>query len=71
MVRPRGGPMVFSEDEAQIIMDDAASLKMEGADGLVFGALNMDGTVNQKLSKQLIQVIFFQQSGIQFMKVTL
>ncbi|KAK8399041.1 hypothetical protein O3P69_004256 [Scylla paramamosain] len=55
MVRPRGGPMVYSEGEAQIIMDDAASLKKGGADGLVFGALNMDGTLNQDLSKQFIQ----------------
>lgn len=55
MVRPCAGPMVYSEGEAQIIMDDAASLKKAGADGLVFGALNMDGTVNQDLSKQFIQ----------------
>ncbi|XP_045131833.1 copper homeostasis protein CutC-like isoform X3 [Portunus trituberculatus] len=56
MVRPRGGPMVYSKGEAQIIMDDAASLKKGGADGLVFGALNIAGTIHQDLSKQFIQV---------------
>ncbi|KAG0725422.1 Copper homeostasis protein cutC [Chionoecetes opilio] len=56
MVRPRRGPMVYSEGEAQIMMDDAAALKREGADGLVFGALNMNGTVNQNLSRQFMQV---------------
>ena len=49
--------MVYSKGEAQIIMDDATSLKKAGADGLVFGALNMDGTINQDLSKQFIQVM--------------
>ncbi|XP_050718790.1 copper homeostasis protein cutC homolog [Eriocheir sinensis] len=55
MVRPRGGPMVFSEDEAEIILNDAAALRMAGADGLVFGALNMDGNLDQNLNKQFIQ----------------
>lgn len=48
--------MVFSEDEAEIILDDAAALRMAGADGLVFGALNMDGNLDQNLNKQFIQV---------------
>lgn len=48
--------MVFSEDEAEIILKDAAALSDAGADGLVFGALNMDGTIDQNLNKQFIQV---------------
>lgn len=58
MVRPRRGPMIFSEDEAQVILDDAAALRMAGADGLVFGALNMDGTLDQTLNKRFMQVSF-------------
>lgn len=48
--------MVFSEDEAEIILNDAAALRMAGADGLVFGALNMDGNLDQNLNKQFILV---------------
>ncbi|XP_045601860.1 copper homeostasis protein cutC homolog [Procambarus clarkii] len=52
MVRPRAGPMVYSEGEVEIILSDAEMLKKLGADGLVFGALNTDGTIDKKLCKQ-------------------
>ncbi|KAK7080703.1 hypothetical protein SK128_019408 [Halocaridina rubra] len=51
MIRPRGGPMVYSKEEEEIIMRDIDSLKMAGADGLVFGALNEDGTINEQLCR--------------------
>lgn len=47
---------MFSEDEAQIILDDAAVLKMGGADGLVFGALNTDGKIDLNLNKRFLEV---------------
>lgn len=56
MVRPRGGPMVYSEGEAQIILSDGEALKKAGADGLVFGALNTDGTIDVALCKRFRQV---------------
>lgn len=48
--------MVFSEEEVQIILDDAEALRMGGADGLVFGALNMNGTLDLNLNKRFLQV---------------
>lgn len=57
MVRPRGGPMVYSEGEANIILSDAQTLKEAGADGLVFGALNHDGSVDTALCKCFRQVM--------------
>lgn len=51
MVRPRGGPMSYSPEEIEVIISDAEALKKAGADGLVFGALNTDGTINVELCK--------------------
>ncbi|KAG7158753.1 copper homeostasis protein cutC homolog [Homarus americanus] len=56
IVRPRAGPMVYSEGEAEIILHDAATLKKAGADGLVFGALTVNGTIDRKLCKSFREV---------------
>ncbi|XP_071550740.1 copper homeostasis protein cutC homolog isoform X2 [Panulirus ornatus] len=52
MIRPRGGPMVYSDGEAEVILNDAETLKTAGADGLVFGALDTNGTIDKKLCKR-------------------
>lgn len=52
IVRPRAGPMVYSEGEVEVILKDAEILKNTGADGFVFGALNADGLIDKKLCKQ-------------------
>ncbi|XP_042865126.1 copper homeostasis protein CutC-like isoform X1 [Penaeus japonicus] len=51
MVRPRPGPMVFSREESEVIFQDAHTLKKAGADGLVFGALTRQGTIDYDLCK--------------------
>ncbi|KAK3883172.1 hypothetical protein Pcinc_012503 [Petrolisthes cinctipes] len=51
MVRPRGGPMVYSEEEREIILHDAQTLIKAGADGLVFGALTSCNTIDINLCK--------------------
>ncbi|MCL4126496.1 UNVERIFIED_CONTAM: hypothetical protein GTU68_023379 [Idotea baltica] len=56
MVRPRGGPMTYSEKEKEVLLFEAKDLKEAGADGLVFGALTEEGNVDQQLCKEFIKV---------------
>lgn len=39
MIRPRGGDFLYSPDEFAVMKQDIASLKLAGADGMVFGIL--------------------------------
>ena len=56
MVRPREGGFCYSENEYNTIKEDAKILLENGADGLVFGFLNSDGTVNIQRTKELIDI---------------
>ena len=56
MVRPRGGPMIFSEIERLIILGEVKDLIESGADGLVFGALTSDGTIDEDLCRSFRKV---------------
>ena len=44
-VRPREGGFCYTDAEFQVCREDAAVLLENGADGLVFGFLHADGTV--------------------------
>ena len=46
MVRPRSGGFAFSEGEFAAMLIDAQELITAGADGLVFGISNSDGTLD-------------------------
>ena len=48
MIRPRGGDFLYSEDEFEIMKEDIRCAKDIGADGVVFGILNADGTIDQE-----------------------
>ncbi|XP_076037384.1 copper homeostasis protein cutC homolog isoform X2 [Oratosquilla oratoria] len=56
MVRPRGGPMVYSEAEKEVILRDATVLRDAGADGLVFGALTAESRIDKELASRFIKV---------------
>lgn len=47
IIRPRGGDFLYDEDEIQQMIDDIKVAKDLGADGLVFGCLLPDGTVDK------------------------
>ncbi|KAG2487021.1 hypothetical protein HYH03_014391 [Edaphochlamys debaryana] len=53
MVRPRGGDFLFSEEEQQVMLEDIRQAKALGADGVVFGALRADGTVDASATERL------------------
>ena len=54
MIRPRGGDFCYSDLEFETMREDIRLFKEAGADGVVFGILNPDGTIDTKRSKELI-----------------
>ena len=57
MVRPRGGDFYYSENEFQTMLKDARNLLDNGADGIVFGFLNEDKTIDLKRSQEMVDLI--------------
>ena len=56
MVRPRAGGFCYTETEMEVAREDARALLQHGADGLVFGFLNSDGTVNADRTKEFVEL---------------
>ena len=54
MIRPRQGGFCYNEPEYRTALSDAEQLLEHGADGLVFGFLNADGTLDEARCKQLV-----------------
>lgn len=46
MVRPRAGDFVYSDEEFEMMLDEVDLFRREGADGVVFGMLDPDGTID-------------------------
>ena len=55
IIRPRGGDFLYSEDEIQEMIEDIRTAKSLGADGLVFGCLRPDGSVDMEVMKRLME----------------
>ncbi|GAB3730903.1 copper homeostasis protein CutC [Spirosoma lituiforme] len=56
MIRPRGGDFLYFETEFVVMKADIQLAKALGADGLVFGLLNPDGSVDEERTKQLVDL---------------
>ena len=56
MVRPRAGGFCYTDIEYQTMKADARALLANGSDGLVFGFLHEDGTVNEERTKEFIRL---------------
>ncbi len=56
MVRPRGGDFCYSADEFSVMQRDILIAKQLGANGVVFGVLNVDGNVDKDRMRQLIDL---------------
>lgn len=56
MIRPRGGDFVYTGDEFQQMKNEILAIKELGVDGLVFGILNADNTVNTAQNKELVDL---------------
>ena len=66
MVRPRTAGFVYSEAEFHLMKHDAASLLEHGADGIVFGFLNPDRTVDELRTKEMTDLIHGHQKTAVF-----
>jgi copper homeostasis protein len=54
LVRPRGGDFLYSDLELEVMLRDVEWAKRLGADGVVIGALRVDGTVDAERTGQML-----------------
>ena len=62
MVRPRGGGFCYSEAEFATMERDAEAMLANGADGIVFGILREDGTIDLPRTCRLREIAGGKQS---------
>ena len=63
MVRPREGGFCYTETEFKVAVADAEALAANGSDGLVFGFLHADGTIDTERSRVIAEIA--QERGLQ------
>jgi copper homeostasis protein len=56
IIRPRGGDCCYSEAEFEVMERDIESAGEAGADGVVIGILNPNGTVDEERTRTLIDL---------------
>ena len=56
IIRPRGGDFVYSSEEIELMKRDILFCKEQHVDGVVFGVLNSDNTVNVSVNKELVEL---------------
>jgi copper homeostasis protein len=58
IVRPRGGDFLYNKDELEIIKHDINLCKQLGFEGVVFGMLLTDGTIDKDNCKRLVDLAY-------------
>ncbi len=56
MIRPRGGDFCYTSDEFEIMEQDVVTAKQLGADGIVFGILKEDATIDTARTRHLVEI---------------
>jgi copper homeostasis protein len=56
MIRPRGGDFCYSDAEFEVMKADILTAKNLGVDGVVFGILNPDGSVDKTRTSELVNL---------------
>lgn len=54
MIRPRGGDFLYAEAELQMMQYDIQVARDLGADGVVFGCLSPDGSIDMRSAERLL-----------------
>lgn len=57
MVRPRGAGFCYLAEDFQVMEEECESLILHGADGIAFGCLNQDASLNQSQNRAMIGII--------------
>lgn len=57
MVRIRAAGFCYDKEDIELMLEQAKLLLENGADGIAFGFLNEDGTVYEKATRQMINLI--------------
>lgn len=57
MVRPRGAGFCYQEEEFQVMLRECEELIRHGADGIAFGCLNEDASIDRERNKRMIAII--------------
>lgn len=57
MVRPRGAGFCYSEEEFLVMEKECEMLVSHGADGIAFGCLNRDASLNREYNGRLLEII--------------
>ena len=58
MIRPRGGDFHYSNEEYDIMKEGITWFKDNGADGIVLGLLNIDGSIDIKRTSELVKLAY-------------
>lgn len=58
MIRPRGGDFLYSNEEFAAMQDDIALCKNLGAQGVVTGILNTDGSIDFDRNSRLVDLAY-------------
>ncbi|TDO25170.1 copper homeostasis protein CutC [Sediminibacterium goheungense] len=58
MIRPRGGDYFHRPEEIEIIAKDIALCKELGFEGVVFGLLNRDGSIDKENTARLVELAY-------------
>lgn len=56
LIRPRSGDFCYSDDEFQLMKREIRIAKELGADGVVFGILDRDGSIDRERNLQLVEL---------------
>ena len=56
IIRPRGGDFCYNDDEFQTMKQDIVTAKSCGADGIVIGLLNEDGSIDVPRTRELVDL---------------
>jgi copper homeostasis protein len=54
LIRPRGGDFLYDEGEREVMLRDIGTCVQLGCDGVVIGALDADGEVDQATCRELV-----------------